>query len=115
MILILFFFLSLVFFFFPAEGICNMTMDSNSMTMPMSDPNAWATAMNNLGMPPIGMTGQQLMPGSTQTTRQQPTTDTLCLKSQYSTGKDTVLWCCYWKCDVRILSFIQYYIILVAQ
>uniref|UniRef100_A0A8C4ENC2 Ecto-NOX disulfide-thiol exchanger 2 n=2 Tax=Dicentrarchus labrax TaxID=13489 RepID=A0A8C4ENC2_DICLA len=42
--------------------ICNMTMDSNSMTMPMSDPNAWATAMNNLGMPPIGMTGQQLMP-----------------------------------------------------
>ncbi|XP_073343306.1 ecto-NOX disulfide-thiol exchanger 2 isoform X5 [Pagrus major] len=46
----------------PPEGICNMTMDSNSMTMPMSDPNAWATAMNNLGMPPIGMTGQQLMP-----------------------------------------------------
>uniref|UniRef100_A0A8C9YPE8 Ecto-NOX disulfide-thiol exchanger 2 n=1 Tax=Sander lucioperca TaxID=283035 RepID=A0A8C9YPE8_SANLU len=44
------------------EGICNMTMDSNSMTMPMSDPNAWATAMNNLGMPPIGITGQQLMP-----------------------------------------------------
>ncbi|XP_071376915.1 ecto-NOX disulfide-thiol exchanger 2 [Centroberyx affinis] len=39
-----------------------MTMDSNSMTMPMSDPNAWATAMNNLGMPPISMTGQPLMP-----------------------------------------------------
>uniref|UniRef100_A0A3B4WYD8 Ecto-NOX disulfide-thiol exchanger 2 n=1 Tax=Seriola lalandi dorsalis TaxID=1841481 RepID=A0A3B4WYD8_SERLL len=37
-------------------------MDSNSITMPMSDPNAWATAMNNLGMPPIGMTGQPLMP-----------------------------------------------------
>nr|XP_033488999.1 ecto-NOX disulfide-thiol exchanger 2 isoform X3 [Epinephelus lanceolatus] len=48
--------------FFSKEGICNMTMDSNSMTMPMSDPNAWATAMNNLGMPPIGITGQQLMP-----------------------------------------------------
>ncbi|XP_034064016.1 ecto-NOX disulfide-thiol exchanger 2 isoform X1 [Gymnodraco acuticeps] len=47
----------------PPEGICNMTMDSNgSMTMPMSDPNAWATAMNNLGMPPIGISGQQLMP-----------------------------------------------------
>uniref|UniRef100_A0A674NTQ0 Ecto-NOX disulfide-thiol exchanger 2 n=1 Tax=Takifugu rubripes TaxID=31033 RepID=A0A674NTQ0_TAKRU len=46
----------------PPEGICNMSMDSNSMTMPMSDPNAWATAMNNLGMPPIGITGQQLMP-----------------------------------------------------
>uniref|UniRef100_A0A3P8URZ4 Ecto-NOX disulfide-thiol exchanger 2 n=1 Tax=Cynoglossus semilaevis TaxID=244447 RepID=A0A3P8URZ4_CYNSE len=37
-------------------------MDSNSITMPMSDPNAWATAMNNLGMPPIGLTGQPLMP-----------------------------------------------------
>lgn len=64
-------------FFFLAEGICNMTMDSNSMTMPMSDPNAWATAMNNLGMPPIGMTGQQLMPGitlpaRTPKTEQQP-------------------------------------------
>ncbi|XP_067374784.1 ecto-NOX disulfide-thiol exchanger 2 isoform X3 [Channa argus] len=46
----------------PPEGICNMTMDSNSMTMPMSDPNAWATAMNNLGMPPMGLTGQPLIP-----------------------------------------------------
>ncbi|XP_034454222.1 ecto-NOX disulfide-thiol exchanger 2 isoform X1 [Hippoglossus hippoglossus] len=46
----------------PPEGICNMTMDSNSITMPMSDPNAWATAMNNLGMPPIGIPGQPLMP-----------------------------------------------------
>ncbi|XP_034545594.1 ecto-NOX disulfide-thiol exchanger 2 isoform X1 [Notolabrus celidotus] len=46
----------------PPEGICNMTMDSNSMTMPLSDPSPWATAMNNLGMPPIGLTGQQLMP-----------------------------------------------------
>uniref|UniRef100_A0A8C5GZW0 RRM domain-containing protein n=1 Tax=Gouania willdenowi TaxID=441366 RepID=A0A8C5GZW0_GOUWI len=45
-----------------SDGICNMAMDSNSMTMPMSDPNAWAAAMNNLGMPPIGMTGQPLMP-----------------------------------------------------
>nr|XP_061792873.1 ecto-NOX disulfide-thiol exchanger 2 isoform X3 [Nerophis lumbriciformis] len=39
-----------------------MTMESNSISMPMSDPNAWATAMNNLGMPPIGITGQPLMP-----------------------------------------------------
>ncbi|KAM4555869.1 ecto-NOX disulfide-thiol exchanger 2 isoform 2-T3 [Odontesthes bonariensis] len=46
----------------PPEGICNMTMDSNSMSIPMSDPNHWATAMNNLGMPPIGITGQPLMP-----------------------------------------------------
>lgn len=40
------------------------------MTMPMSDPNAWATAMNNLGMPPIGITGQQLMPGKMPLTTQ---------------------------------------------
>ncbi|XP_029113248.1 ecto-NOX disulfide-thiol exchanger 2 isoform X2 [Scleropages formosus] len=38
-----------------------MTMDSGQMGMPMSDPNAWATAMNNLGMAPMGMTGQPLM------------------------------------------------------
>ncbi|XP_019900535.1 ecto-NOX disulfide-thiol exchanger 2 isoform X3 [Esox lucius] len=45
----------------PPEGIRNMPMDSSPMTMPMSDPNAWATAMNNLGMGPIGMSGQPLM------------------------------------------------------
>ncbi|KAI1903069.1 hypothetical protein AGOR_G00023410 [Albula goreensis] len=45
----------------PPEGIRNITMDSSQMGMPMSDPNAWATAMNNLGMAPMGMTGQPLM------------------------------------------------------
>ncbi|XP_041697447.2 ecto-NOX disulfide-thiol exchanger 2 isoform X2 [Coregonus clupeaformis] len=45
----------------PPEGIHNMSMDSSPMTMPMSDPNAWATAMNNLGMAPMGMAGQPLM------------------------------------------------------
>ncbi|XP_061747591.1 ecto-NOX disulfide-thiol exchanger 2 isoform X3 [Nerophis ophidion] len=39
-----------------------MPMESSSLSMPMSDPNAWATAMNNLGMPPMGITGQPLMP-----------------------------------------------------
>lgn len=33
------------------------------MGLPMSDPSAWATAMNNLGMAPMGMTGQPLLPG----------------------------------------------------
>ncbi|XP_076005052.1 ecto-NOX disulfide-thiol exchanger 2-like isoform X1 [Genypterus blacodes] len=46
----------------PPEGIHNIPMDSNSMTMPMSDPNAWATAMNNLGMAPMSMTAPPLMP-----------------------------------------------------
>lgn len=67
-----------------AEGICNMTMDSNLMTMPMSDPNPWATAMNNLGMPPIGITGQQLMQGT-----KQATTDALALKVYFNIPR----WC----------------------
>ncbi|XP_010784727.1 ecto-NOX disulfide-thiol exchanger 2-like [Notothenia coriiceps] len=32
------------------------------MTMPMSDPSVWAQAMSSLGMPPLNMMGQQLMP-----------------------------------------------------
>ncbi|XP_031718678.1 ecto-NOX disulfide-thiol exchanger 2-like isoform X3 [Anarrhichthys ocellatus] len=46
----------------PPDGNCNLTMASTSMTMPMSDHSPWATAMSNLGMPPLSMTGQQLMP-----------------------------------------------------
>ncbi|XP_059377249.1 ecto-NOX disulfide-thiol exchanger 2-like isoform X3 [Carassius carassius] len=45
----------------PPEGLRNIGMDSNSLVMPMSDPNAWATAMNNLGMAPMNMTGQPIM------------------------------------------------------
>ncbi|KAA0709242.1 Ecto-NOX disulfide-thiol exchanger 1 [Triplophysa tibetana] len=45
----------------PPEGLRNIAMDSNSLPMPVSDPNAWATAMNNLGMPPMSMTGQPIM------------------------------------------------------
>lgn len=33
------------------------------MTLPMSDPTAWATAMNNLGMTPLGIAGQPILPG----------------------------------------------------
>ena len=43
-----------------------MNMAPNSMTMPMSDPSVWAQAMSSLGMPPLNMTGQQLMPGTTE-------------------------------------------------
>ncbi|XP_005173205.1 ecto-NOX disulfide-thiol exchanger 2 isoform X1 [Danio rerio] len=45
----------------PPEGLRNIGMDSNSLAMPISDPNAWATAMNNLGMAPMSMTGQPIM------------------------------------------------------
>ncbi|XP_052010789.1 ecto-NOX disulfide-thiol exchanger 2-like isoform X1 [Xyrauchen texanus] len=43
------------------KGLRNIAMDSNSLAMPMSDPSAWATAMNNLGMAPMGMTGQPII------------------------------------------------------
>ncbi|XP_042638878.1 ecto-NOX disulfide-thiol exchanger 2 [Orycteropus afer afer] len=32
------------------------------MTLPMSDATAWATAMNNLGMAPVGIAGQPILP-----------------------------------------------------
>ncbi|XP_068437566.1 ecto-NOX disulfide-thiol exchanger 2-like isoform X2 [Clinocottus analis] len=46
----------------PPDGNCNLTMACNSMTMPTLDHSAWANAMSNLGMPPLTMTGPQLMP-----------------------------------------------------
>ncbi|NXG70085.1 ENOX2 protein, partial [Baryphthengus martii] len=45
-----------------ADGGANLNLDSIPMGLPMSDPSAWATAMNNLGMAPMGMTGQPLLP-----------------------------------------------------
>ncbi|NWW82363.1 ENOX2 protein, partial [Climacteris rufus] len=44
------------------DGGRNLSLDSIPMGLPMSDPSAWATAMNNLGMAPMGMTGQPLLP-----------------------------------------------------
>uniref|UniRef100_A0A671SKA2 Ecto-NOX disulfide-thiol exchanger 1-like n=1 Tax=Sinocyclocheilus anshuiensis TaxID=1608454 RepID=A0A671SKA2_9TELE len=34
------------------------------ITVPVADPGAWATAMNNLGIVPMGLTGQQLVSDS---------------------------------------------------
>uniref|UniRef100_G1PF17 Ecto-NOX disulfide-thiol exchanger 2 n=1 Tax=Myotis lucifugus TaxID=59463 RepID=G1PF17_MYOLU len=39
-----------------------VNVDSTAMTLPMSDPTAWATAMNNLGMAPLGIAGQPILP-----------------------------------------------------
>ncbi|XP_043560567.1 ecto-NOX disulfide-thiol exchanger 2 isoform X2 [Chiloscyllium plagiosum] len=45
-----------------ADHFKNLALDSSPPGMSLSDPTAWTTAMNNLGMgPPIGMTGQPLM------------------------------------------------------
>ncbi|XP_069895831.1 ecto-NOX disulfide-thiol exchanger 2 isoform X2 [Dipodomys merriami] len=40
----------------------NTPSDSTAMALPMSDPTAWATAMNNLGMAPLGIAGQPILP-----------------------------------------------------
>ncbi|XP_062916771.1 ecto-NOX disulfide-thiol exchanger 2-like isoform X1 [Mobula hypostoma] len=44
-----------------AECYKNLALDSSPQRMSLSNPTAWATAMNNLGMGPMGMTGQPLM------------------------------------------------------
>ncbi|XP_069749387.1 ecto-NOX disulfide-thiol exchanger 2-like isoform X4 [Narcine bancroftii] len=45
-----------------AEHYRKLASDSSPLGMSLSDPTAWATAMDNLGMGPMGMTGQSLMP-----------------------------------------------------
>ncbi|XP_077682112.1 ecto-NOX disulfide-thiol exchanger 2 isoform X4 [Eretmochelys imbricata] len=44
------------------DGVRSLNVDSTPMGLPMSDLTAWATAMNNLGMAPMGMSGQPLLP-----------------------------------------------------
>ncbi|XP_067903701.1 ecto-NOX disulfide-thiol exchanger 2-like isoform X2 [Heterodontus francisci] len=43
------------------DGFRKLALDSSPLRMSLSDPTAWTTAMNNLGMGPMGMTGQPLM------------------------------------------------------
>uniref|UniRef100_A0A673UUS0 Ecto-NOX disulfide-thiol exchanger 2 n=1 Tax=Suricata suricatta TaxID=37032 RepID=A0A673UUS0_SURSU len=45
-----------------ADSNRTLNVDSTAMTLPMSDPTAWATAMNNLGMAPLGIAGQPILP-----------------------------------------------------
>ncbi|XP_062997640.1 ecto-NOX disulfide-thiol exchanger 2 isoform X2 [Elgaria multicarinata webbii] len=46
----------------PPDGLQTLSLESPPMDLGMSDPTAWATAMNNLGMAPMGMTGDPLLP-----------------------------------------------------
>ncbi|XP_040600537.1 ecto-NOX disulfide-thiol exchanger 2 isoform X2 [Mesocricetus auratus] len=45
-----------------ADNTRPLNVDSTAMTLPVSDPTAWATAMNNLGMAPLGIAGQPILP-----------------------------------------------------
>lgn len=51
--------------FFPAaaDGLGSIAIDTTQLNMSVTDPTAWATAMNNLGMVPVGLPGQQLVSG----------------------------------------------------
>ncbi|KAH0631012.1 hypothetical protein JD844_004474 [Phrynosoma platyrhinos] len=44
------------------DSIQTLSLDSPPMGLGMSDPTAWATAMNNLGMAPVGIAGEPLLP-----------------------------------------------------
>ncbi|XP_068930166.1 ecto-NOX disulfide-thiol exchanger 2 isoform X2 [Petaurus breviceps papuanus] len=45
-----------------ADGSRSLSVESAPMALPISDPNAWATAMNNLRMAPLGIAGQPMLP-----------------------------------------------------
>ncbi|XP_019505888.1 PREDICTED: ecto-NOX disulfide-thiol exchanger 1 isoform X3 [Hipposideros armiger] len=47
-----------------ADGLGSIAMDTTQLNMSVTDPTAWATAMNNLGMVPVGLPGQQLVSDS---------------------------------------------------
>ena len=46
-----------------ADGLGSIAIDATQLNMSVTDPTAWATAMNNLGMVPVGLPGQQLVSG----------------------------------------------------
>uniref|UniRef100_A0ABM5EWM7 Ecto-NOX disulfide-thiol exchanger 2 isoform X1 n=1 Tax=Pogona vitticeps TaxID=103695 RepID=A0ABM5EWM7_9SAUR len=46
----------------PSDNIQTLSLESPPMDLGMSDPTAWATAMNNLGMAPMGIAGDPLLP-----------------------------------------------------
>uniref|UniRef100_A0A6I8N8C4 Ecto-NOX disulfide-thiol exchanger 1 n=1 Tax=Ornithorhynchus anatinus TaxID=9258 RepID=A0A6I8N8C4_ORNAN len=47
-----------------ADGLGSIALDTTQLQMSVTDPTAWATAMNNLGMVPVGLAGQQLVSDS---------------------------------------------------
>ncbi|KAM3862249.1 ecto-NOX disulfide-thiol exchanger 1 [Diretmus argenteus] len=47
-----------------AEGVGSLGAEQNHLSISVNDHGAWATAMNNLGIVPMGINGQQLLPDS---------------------------------------------------
>lgn len=49
--------------FAAADGIGSLGTEQSHINVPVADHSAWATAMNNLGIVPMGLTRQQLVSG----------------------------------------------------
>nr|XP_033804697.1 ecto-NOX disulfide-thiol exchanger 1 isoform X4 [Geotrypetes seraphini] len=47
-----------------ADALGSLAVGATQLTMSVTDPTAWATAMNNLGMVPVGLAAQQLVSDS---------------------------------------------------
>ncbi|XP_028847225.1 ecto-NOX disulfide-thiol exchanger 1 isoform X2 [Denticeps clupeoides] len=47
-----------------ADSVGNIGAEQSHLNVHVADPGAWATAMNNLGIVPMGLTGQQLVSDS---------------------------------------------------
>ncbi|KAI1899564.1 hypothetical protein AGOR_G00063080 [Albula goreensis] len=47
-----------------ADGLGSLGTEQTHLSVPVADPGAWATAMNNLGIVPMGLTGQPLVSDS---------------------------------------------------
>ncbi|KAJ8407360.1 hypothetical protein AAFF_G00279340 [Aldrovandia affinis] len=47
-----------------ADGLGSSGPEQTSLSVPLADPGAWATAMNNLGIVPMGLSGQPLVADS---------------------------------------------------
>uniref|UniRef100_A0A667ZJZ1 Ecto-NOX disulfide-thiol exchanger 1 n=1 Tax=Myripristis murdjan TaxID=586833 RepID=A0A667ZJZ1_9TELE len=47
-----------------ADGVGSLGAEQNHLNVPVADHGAWATAMNNLGIVPMGLSGQQLVSDS---------------------------------------------------
>ncbi|MEQ2198790.1 hypothetical protein XENOCAPTIV_018430, partial [Xenoophorus captivus] len=47
-----------------ADGPGNLGAEQNPLSIPVVDHGAWATAMNNLGIMTVGISGQQLVSGT---------------------------------------------------
>ncbi|XP_074550711.1 ecto-NOX disulfide-thiol exchanger 1 isoform X2 [Halichoeres trimaculatus] len=55
-----------------ADGVGSLGAEQNHLSVPVSDHGAWATAMNNLGIMPVGISGQQLVSESLCIQRFEP-------------------------------------------